>query len=274
MNPRLIIVVACAVSLIGFPAGAEELEEVDQQDVEQEDQDDLERAQAYFDDGAEHFYEGRYGRAAVEFRRAHEIHPHPLFLYNFALASVQTDRLDDALDAAIEADAMEEPLPQEQHSRNRALISGASTVFAAEDAAERIDELGVDPPEEPEPPEDLVEADDPDFGLLGWTGVAALGAGAAGLVLGGLTHHNFQPAQDEVDQRMDRNPDDPGVSELDDWVSGQQTLRNVYFISGAALMVAGAGLVIWESGGGGDDAEPAAMQWNIHPGGAGVTVQW
>ncbi len=248
-----------------FATADQGIDDIDD-DVEEVSSDDLDRAQQRFDEGAELYYQGNYARAAVEFRRAHEIHPHPLFLYNFALASLQLERLDDALDAARRAEAMDEPLPERQAARNSAIIHGAATVVASHDKVEALAETTVEPPP---------ETDDAGFGPLGWAGIGTLVAGTGGLVGGIVTHFNTQTFREEerYDERLEANPNSSGVRQLTEEIERREMSRNILGGAGIGLMLAGTGLIIWDSRtGAADDA--TAVRLHLAPTGPGVTVAW
>ncbi len=286
MKPTTLIISLALIGMLTAPAvsAAEEPTEVDEEELGEEvDPGDIERAQEFFDAGAQAYYRGDYDQAAVEFRRAHEAHPHPMFLYNFALANKQLGRLDTAVDAAEAAAEMDGALPPEQDARNNAIITAGTTVYGGEELAEELESLLGEPvaEEEEDDEEEIADIDAPpepadaSWGLVGWAGVGAIGAGAAGLVLGGVAHADVSPYRSEFEERQQRNPESTALEDFESEITARETTRNMLFISGGALMAVGAGLVVWESMTGPDtDAEPAAMQWNIHPGGAGVTLQW
>lgn len=279
MNPKVAsrLIVAALFLLTPLSAFGEDTEEMGEEYVDEatdEDQADdeqeeaaLQRAQDHFDTGAELYYESDYGQAAVEFRRAHQIHAHPLFLYNFALATKQLGRLDDALEAATEAEAMDEPLPPDQAERNRAVIDSIPTVqhirTTAEEAAEDRADVAA-------PPD--VEADD-GIGPVGWIGAGALALGTAGLATGAITHYRVRGDREELDERRDRTSDSDAIAELESQVSSRETTRTALYLSGLGLVAAGTGFIIWESQMG-PDTDARALDVSVGPTNASVSLSW
>lgn len=101
------------------------------------DQDASERAAEYFEAGAELFFEGRYGRALIEFRRAHRLTPHPMILYNISLAHFRLGQISDALKAAQQASTME-GFPPNEWVRNQARIEGFEAILVAQSLSDGI----------------------------------------------------------------------------------------------------------------------------------------
>ena len=151
---------------------------------------DLEQAAEHFERGAELFFEERYGRALVEFRRAHRLNPHPMILYNKSIAYLRIGNPREARSRALGAEEMG-GLGENEKIRNLARIDSLGVVLTAREVADNIasrpevaDTLDdVDPDEPPEPPEPPSRV-----GTMGWTGLglSAIGAGLIGFA--GLTH--------------------------------------------------------------------------------------
>ncbi|MFB6373207.1 MAG: hypothetical protein ABEN55_08860 [Bradymonadaceae bacterium] len=57
-------------------------------------------AQKHFDRGAEYYVDEKFSKAIVEFRKAQNLHPHPLFLYNIVRAYVRIGQCSNALEYA------------------------------------------------------------------------------------------------------------------------------------------------------------------------------
>ena len=222
---------------------------------------DLERAQEHFDRGAQLYFEGEFSRAAVEFRRAHNFHPHPLFLYNIALMYKRLGRHEDALEAARQALEMDTALPPTEDARNKGIIVAVETSLLGQTIADEIDQKDG---EEVEPVAEVT--DDSGFGALGWAGVGTLGLGVAGLVGGGIVHLNLQNNVEEYELRRRRNPDSQGVTDLGDTIAAQETQRMALFISGAGLAAVGTGLIFWATRSGAPDSQVAFSVSVVNPG--------
>lgn len=268
---RSVSVLAAILCLLAAPPvladDAAELEEEDFEEAAEdadEDSADLQRAQDHFDTGADLYYQGEYSQAAVEFRRAHQIHPHPMFMYNFALATKQLDRLDDTLDAALEAEAMDQQLPPEQQAGNRAMIHGAQLVLDTRESSEEIaaDLPDIDPP----------EAED-EFGPVGWIGLGAIALGTAGGVAGAVTHYRVRGDRQELEERREVNPDAQAIATLESRVSSRETARNALYLSAAGLVTFGTGFVIWENMMGPDN-DASALDVSIGPTNASISLTW
>lgn len=263
-----VAVVAMMLVVAPATAGADEPDQMGEEHVEEETGDEHQRAQQHFDKGAQLYYEGEYSRAAVEFRRAHEVHPHPLFLYNFALANMQLGRIDDAREGAIEARQMDEPLPPEQDARNEAIIAGADTLSAGHLVTEQIAEHSEEIPPPPQP-----QAEDTGFGWRGWGGIFALGAGTAALTGGLGIELSLRPDREELEQRKETNPNADGVARLESSIESRELTSRILIGSGAGLMVMGTGLLIWNATDGHAD-EPSAIRLNVSPHFVGISGQW
>lgn len=255
--------------------GAEHADEVEQEADDEVSPDNIERAQELFDEGAKSFYRGDYDQAAVEFRRAHQHHPHPLFLYNFALATIRLDQLQEASRAAREAEAMDESLPPEQNARNRAIIDSSTVVFDARDRTDAIDEARqvAEADDEPTEVDAPPETEESTFGTTGWIGTGTLLAGTGAIVAGSLAHYGLHIHREEFERRQGLYDDSDGMAELRDEIDRRETHRNLLMGSGVGLVALGAGLVVWEMGSGDETAESTA-DISLTPGGGTVSIHW
>ena len=228
---------------------------------------DIRRAQEFFDKGAQLYYEGEYSRAAVEFRRAHEAHPHPVFLHNIAVMNMRLDRMEAARDAARGVLDMDERLPPQQDARNWGILRGADASFAGEAVAEAIDAAAAaavaDAEAEEADAEDEemdqlegppVVADDSGFGTMGLLGVGSVAVGVASIVGGVVVHSQIQDDQALYEIRHDRHPESQTVAELGDHISSQQTQRLLFFGAGGALTAVGATLIVLGARSGSSDS--------------------
>lgn len=177
--------------------------------------DDGERSREYFEQGAEFFFEGRYGRALVEFRRAYRLNPHPMIRYNKALTHFRLENYEDARDhgqALMESGELPDDESVRNAGRTQALSVMLSTRTVGDDIADARDEeqrrhaereqRHIEAADEAsrlgrhvghradrmtarlhDADEALASIDeaDSDMGALGWTGVGMTGAGAAAL---------------------------------------------------------------------------------------------
>jgi hypothetical protein len=203
---------------------------------------DVQTAQAASDLGAQHYYEGNYGRAIVEFQRAHDHFPHPMFLHNIALSNLHLGQLERARAAAREAAAMDEGMPSEAHATNEGVITGATTVLEVRRLANRLaQERGVardDDDDDVVAPPPVV--DEPMLGVLGWVGVGTAVVGVGALVGAAVLDSQIQSGIEELSDAPDQASFDARRDELE----GQQTVGKVLLFGGAGLTAVGAGLLV------------------------------
>ncbi len=232
----------------------------------------VERAQQAFNDGAAYFFEEEYARALVEFRRANEAMPHPVFLFNMALCHSELGRTDRTLQAAEEAQELfrefherGDDVPADLWARNDALIASIQAVIRSQNTADALAPEAV--AERPD-----VEPADDGFGILGWAGVGALAVGAG--ALGGAAVIDRQVASGIED--LSAISDESEFNNQRDALRGQQTSGQVLLFSGIGLATVGASLVVLElvSGGGGDSDSGLAIAPSLHRPGLDIMVRW
>ncbi len=239
-------------SLLATGAFADDGDELSEEALEEIDEEDIQRAQDAFNEGASLYYEGEYGRAMVEFRRANELYPHPIFAHNMALANHQLGRTNRTLDAALEARELSqqatddaERLPDRADATNHGLIVSLQSLETGEEVAEAIAADTIDDDDEPvavdEPPEGV---DDPSsFGALGWGGVGAFVLGAGALTGAALIDRNVVSGKESLENWDDTTT---AFNEEKDSLESQQSIGKVLLFSGAGLAAVGTGLVVWE----------------------------
>jgi len=141
---------------------------------------DTDRARGHFEAGAEHYYEGEYARALIEFKRGHELVPNSLFVYNMSLCHLRLGQYAMAFEKAVRARESGD-LPEKEGLRNAARIPAMSAVLTSRQIASDIENEPDDGAGRVE--EDIVaESKDGSPGALGYTGIAIIGVGAAALV--------------------------------------------------------------------------------------------
>lgn len=266
------------LTLLAAPAVAESPPQTEQTS-------DAERAQEFFDTGAQHYYEGEYGRAIVEFQKANRAHPHPLFLFNIALSNLHLQRHDRAIDAARRAEEMDQPLGAENSARNRAMIASSETVLNSGDIAEVIAGLEVDEeeadddpavaePTDPEPVDEPPEVDEPPgFGPVGWAGAAGLGTGAAAMITAGVLDAQIRSDWDDLEADMARMPDDEFDREIES-IERRQLTGQILLFSGVGVAVAGAALMGYELFVSPSETDGVAIGPRFDRPGIDVTMQW
>lgn len=230
----------------------------------------MQEAQEAFEAGAQHYYEDNFGRAIVEFRKAHQAHPHPMFLHNIALANKQLGRLDRAREAAVEAEGMAEELPPETAARNVGIIAGATGVLTGRQVAEdlaRSQPVADDTPKTPEEP----VADSGGFGPLGWAGVGALVVGVGALGGAVVIDSQISSELDGLNSGETEEQFDATIADLE----GKQTTGQILLFSGIGLSTVGAGLLIYElvSGGSSSDQQ-LSFSPTFHRPGMEVQFRW
>ncbi len=231
----------------------------------------IQEAQEAFELGAQYYYEDNFGRAIVEFRKAHQAHPHPMFLHNIALANKQLGRLDRAREAAVEAEEMSEELPPETAARNVGIVAGATGVLTGRQVAEDVassqpveDDTPGTPPEEP-------VADSGGFGPLGWAGVGALAVGVGALGGAVVIDSQISSELDGLNSGESQEQFDATIADLE----GKQTTGQILLFSGIGLSTVGAGLLIYElvSGGSSSDQQ-LSFSPSFHRPGMEVQFRW
>ena len=219
-----------------------------------------ERAREHFEQGAEFFFEERYGRALVEFRRAHRLDPHPMILYNKSLAHLRLENTRESYNFALAAQEMG-GLPPAESVRNIARIRGFRVAMDAEGLAETIAAASAVADLEPEEPGDVPqqrEVESAGMGGLGWTGVVLTGLGAGLLTYAGIVDYQLGGKIEEfesttVDEEFFRLRD-----EID------RDIRNgeIALYSGAGLAV--LGVTFWILGRNSSSSVPSEVQLIPH----------
>lgn len=253
------------VALMGSTALAVDDDELSEDAIDEED---LERAQDAFNQGAAYYYEEEFGRAMVEFRRANELHPHPIFQHNIALSNRQLGRIERTLEAAENAAAMDEKLPAPADATNSALIVGITTVLTTQEKADHLAAQVQDAEvEEPD-----VVADEPSgWGGSGWAGVGALSVGLGALTGAFVLDRRVVSGMDSLEN--DTWDSMAEFNEERDSLQSQQSMGKIFLFSGAGLAALGGGLIVWElMSGPGDNA--MALSPSIHRPGVDVSFRW
>ena len=228
-------------------------------------------AQEAFETGAQHYYEDNFGRAIVEFRKAHRAHPHPMFLHNIALSNKRLGRMDRARSAAAEAAAMTEELPPETAARNMGIIAGATGVLTGQQVAEDVarNQPEEDDTQAPPTPEPVAESGG--FGPLGWAGVGALVVGVGALGGAAVIDSQISSELNGLNSGETQEQFDATIADLE----GKQTTGQILLFSGIGLSTVGAGLLIFElvSGGSSSDQQ-LSFSPTFHQPGMEVQFRW
>lgn len=241
------------LSLLASPAVAssDSDDRIESEAAEQEQEEDAPgvRAQEYFDQGSRLYIEEDYTGAIIEFRKAHQLAPHPILLHNIALSNHRLGRTEEARTAAVEAEQMGADLPPESASRNRAMIVGGSTVVQAEAAASSVRIAGAAAGDTEE-----VSVSDSLF----WTGIGAAGLGIGALAGASYINFEIQRHSNELEAAADRLSREDFAAEADEIARWQNRGKALLF-SGAGLTAAGIALTaaFWPETGG--DEEPGIV---------------
>lgn len=252
---------------------AEEAAGVDEE-IAEEATGDIAEAQEAFDRGARYYYEEEYSSAIVEFRRANQIHPHPIFQHNIALSNQHLGRTQRALEAALAAEESDEELPPETAAVNRGLIASLVTVERAEVVADDV--VAHRPLEDEQRLEEPVSATPADeegpssWGRLGWAGVAGLGVGAAALGGAAVIDRGIVNDLDAI-----RDAGEGMSSSQRSDLESRQTRGRALLFSGAGLAAAGATLVVleWRSEPS-TDSRGLAVSPSLERPGMDISVRW
>ena len=202
-------------------------------------------ARAAFEAGRRHYDAGNYERAAVLFKRAYELEPAPLLLFNIAQAyRLQKDYLHAV---AVYGTYLRVRPNAPNRSDVEALIVRSSS---------RLDENGCRPAAPPEPPRPV--APPPPVAIIAPSppksappprrraeliaGLTLLGVGAAGLATGGYFAARQSADADRIaGLRADHGAWDPAL--YDDGVASAAA-ANALFVTGAAVAVTGGVLTL------------------------------
>ncbi|MEZ4458683.1 MAG: hypothetical protein R3E66_02935 [bacterium] len=149
-------------------------------------------AQKYFEQGAEYYFNGEYGKAIVEFMRGNDEVPNALFLYNISLSHSRLGNFSDALEFGRRAREMG-GLDAATSAQNEGRISALYAVQTSQGFHGPVDLPAKDEPEvvavvAPPPPKD-------DF-TMGYIGLATT---ATGLVLLGVAGYAELQVRDRWD---------------------------------------------------------------------------
>ncbi|MFU8804357.1 MAG: hypothetical protein ACNA8W_11150 [Bradymonadaceae bacterium] len=202
-----------------------------------------EQARHHFDEGARYFYEGDFSRALVEFRRAYQLQPDPMILYNISLAHSRLGNIKDAFDAGIAASKME-GMPAPAQVRNDARVGALSIALSADSIARSIQNTGGQASSgEPDPDHIYIPPDhDTELSPMGWAGVAGTAAGA-GLITWALVLN--QKLGPEIEQYKSTESTEDYNERRED-IDRRTTTGKIVLYSGAGLMTVGLGLWIYD----------------------------
>lgn len=250
------------------------VEPVQAQEVSAEDR---RQAQIHFDEGASFYIQGEYARAILEFRKGYHRVPEAMFLYNIALAEAKLGQHGRAL-ATTERAA--QGLTGRTAVSNQALGQASHTVVTGEARAKAIAEalaqerveapVDVEAPKEEEEEEEVVVVEGPQnleeppglekeragLSVLGWTGAALTGLGAAALAGSGVVAIRLQSDWEEYAAAAAAS----NTAEYEAWRAGivdDQKLGRGLLYAGAGLSAVGAGLIVFDLMGRSDRPEPS-----------------
>lgn len=201
--------------------------------------DDADRARELYERGSAQYEAGDYVSAARSLRQAYDLVQRPALLYNIGMAEWRAGQEERAIETFERALNLE--LPANLVPPTEARLAGiAVTLNARTAAADIAGQVAAQPPAS-------VPASDPDdsWGWKGWTGTAATVAGAG--LLAGAGFVSLQIAENETDLRAAAAANDARLyDQLQAEIDDQQTVGPVLLYSGAGLVAAGLGLLMWE----------------------------
>ncbi|MFP4597252.1 MAG: hypothetical protein ACLFVJ_03310 [Persicimonas sp.] len=248
LNHFAVSFIVAAAMLGGAASSASAQQKVDS--VENTDQSDVKKAEAYYEKGVDAFFNKKYSLAVSYFQRANELDPDAVVVYNISRAHAKLGNPDDALEKALEAQAMG-GLPEDTAQKNRHRIVAYRRAVAAQDVCEAlnppVDELDEDSP----------ESSDEGLGVVGWTGVGVGSIGAAGLLGAGMMTFIVSGNLDEYDTA--RADGDYGRARgLHSDIGDRQEIGRLMLYSGAGLLAAGGAMFAWDYFSGQESAESDA----------------
>ena len=213
------------------------------------------RAKEYYDRGAALYFEGQYGEAALEFMRAYDALPEPVFLYNLALSHWRLHNYDKAIEAAERA--LRDPdLDPELHAN----VAARAVVFYRlrrieasvwTSPSEAVEEVVVDV-------EQPVAATRPRFGTIGWVGTGLAVAGAGVLAGFAVTELQLQAKVEDYKQAAEQG-DVERYETLRAEIDSAQPVALGLLFGGIGLVAVGGGLILWEISR--DDSAEGRVSW-------------
>lgn len=238
-----------------------------------ENPDDPDKAEAYYQQGVNAFFNKNYSLAVTYFKRANALDPDPVVLYNISLAQSRLANADEALDAAEEAARMG-GLPEDTALKNQARIRAYQRIIAAESTAQALAPEDAPAAQGTAPAPGVAEAP-PAVGTVGWVGIGTASAGALTLAGAGLLALMVRNDLDEYDTaRADGDYERARALQQD--VRDGQSIGQILLYSGAGLLAVGA--TLWAVDFFADqESAPASslsMRAGAAPGEAGVQLHF
>lgn len=232
-------------------AGDAEDEAADRDAANEPSAQDRAKARAYYKSGVDAFFNQEYALAITYFKRAYSLDPNAIVLYNIALAQAKLGNVEDAFEAAAQADEMG-GLPPDTTVKNRARMAA----FTVAIGGKRVTEIINPPPkidkDKKRREQSFVERID----TVGWTGV---GIAATGVVVMGVAGFMAVSLQSDIDEyeRLKAQSDFVEANQLQADIADQQETGQIILYSGAGLVGVGAAVFLYEALGFTEDEGPA-----------------
>lgn len=203
---------------------------------------EITQAQEAFDEGSAAYAAEDFGAAAAAFRKAYQIVPAAMFLYNEAKARRQLGQYDRAVDLLKRADAQAElPLPPPVKEK----VAGLILEIRSEQEDARAAAAAAQARRERERQRALELEQARRRYQVSWVGWGGVTAGTVGVILlGAAGVRSRQISQDfaALSSELDRARYDREVTRLE----GEQSTGRVFLFTGASLTLLGAGLFGWD----------------------------
>jgi tetratricopeptide (TPR) repeat protein len=230
---------------------------------------DNKKTQAHFDKGAEYYVQEKYARAIVEFRKGYRISQQPMFLLNIALAQAKLGQHDKALATSRQASA---GLSGKAAVSNQGLGAACAIIVDANKRAEAIAEAAAasradastEDSTDPSTDKPSAVSDDSSFGVLGWTGAAALVLGGAALGGAGWTALDLDDDWAAYEAAGEQ-ANTARYEQLRQDISQKQDRGQILLYTGAGLTIAGATLLAVEMLADEPDTQPAPHAYSLTP---------
>jgi tetratricopeptide (TPR) repeat protein len=179
-----------------------------------------------YEEGARAYREGRFDESAILIRRAYEIEPHPILLYNIARALESAGDLQGALEA-YQQFLVDAPADAEQRPR----VARRVEVLRIElDRSGTTSEPATEPIESDPPPAPAVDREGP----AAWPWIIA-GVGVVTAAVGIVTGVIAVDRESAVEEAPDHRTAVPIAAEAEDYALA----TNVLFIAGGVIGLAG-----------------------------------
>lgn len=229
---------------------------------------DADQAQNFYQEGMDSYFAGKYSEAIISFKKAYELDPNPIFLFNMSIAYEKAGNPEEAYEQGrIAQDSG--TLPEQASQINQARLPALSAILKSQEVAGRVSGelecesdsdcaggltcqlssgMCVEPGTEDGPPN--VASSGPFLGVpfstYGWvgSGLAVIGVGLAATSL--VINLGLGSDIDAYNDLPDSEKRLTAGQALSDDIESRQQTGQILLYSGAGLAAVGAGLIVFD----------------------------